>query len=75
MISLNITDHQPRVFQCPNCKETIDTLSRQCRFCSAPIDPIAAQAAADAMAKENKAQSDASYRKSVFQDIIAALFG
>ena len=54
---------QARVFQCPNCKETIDTSAQQCRFCSAAIDPGAAEAAADIMARVNQACSDASYLK------------
>jgi hypothetical protein len=49
-----------RLLQCPNCNETIDALSQQCRFCLAPIDPVAAQAAADVMSKVNQACSDAS---------------
>lgn len=52
-----------RVFQCPNCKETIDTSAQQCRFCSIAIDLGAAEEAADAMAKVNQACSDASYLK------------
>ena len=55
--------NQTRVFQCPNCKETIDTSAQQCRFCSAAIDPGAAEAAADVMARVNRACSDASYLK------------
>lgn len=54
---------QARVFQCPNCKETIDTSAQQCRFCSVAIDPGAADDAADVMAKVNQACSDASYLK------------
>ncbi|MFY9855379.1 MAG: hypothetical protein WAK26_16025 [Terracidiphilus sp.] len=60
--SVSLSD-QARVFQCPNCKETIDTSAQQCRFCSAAIDPGAAEAAADAMARVNQACSDASYLK------------
>ena len=50
-----------RIFQCPNCKETINTSATHCRFCSAPIDAHEAEAAADLMAKVNQACSDASY--------------
>ncbi|MGA2350188.1 MAG: hypothetical protein ABSF70_07140 [Terracidiphilus sp.] len=54
---------QARVFQCPNCKETIDTSAQQCRFCHATIDAGAAEAAAEVMARINQACSDASYLK------------
>jgi hypothetical protein len=60
--SMSITEHA-RVFQCPVCKETIDTSAQKCRFCSAPIDAGAAEAAAVAMAKVNQACSDASFLK------------
>jgi hypothetical protein len=52
-----------QVFPCPNCNETINTSMQQCTFCSAPIDPIAAQASAEATAKISRACSDASYLK------------
>ena len=44
---------QVRVFQCPRCHEFIATSATSCRFCSTPIDPQAAQLAADAQDKEN----------------------
>lgn len=50
-----------RVFPCPVCKQTIDMLASKCRFCGATIDPLAAQDAADLMARINRACSDASY--------------
>jgi hypothetical protein len=61
--SLSITSgmNQVRVFQCPNCKETINTSAQQCPFCSTPIDLGAADAAAEALSKVNQACSDASY--------------
>ncbi|MGD0295156.1 MAG: hypothetical protein ABSB30_15015 [Terracidiphilus sp.] len=52
-----------RVIECPICKETIDASSQRCRFCSASIDPRAAEAAADAMDRVNQACNDASYMK------------
>jgi hypothetical protein len=63
--SLSITSDldKPKIFECPNCKQTIDTSSTQCRFCSASIDPTAAEAAAAKMARINRACSDASYLK------------
>ncbi len=54
---------KPKIFECPNCKQTIDTASPECRFCSKPIDPQAAEAAAAKMARINRACSDASYLK------------
>jgi hypothetical protein len=51
------------VFPCPNCKETINTSMQVCSFCSAPIDPAAAAASAEAFARVNQACSDASYLK------------
>ena len=51
--SMSITS-QARVFQCPVCKETIDTSAQKCRFYSATIDPRAAEEAAEAMAKVNQ---------------------
>jgi len=61
--SLSLMSQQARVFQCPKCKETIDTSEPECRFCHAPIDEGAAEAAAEVMAKVNQACSDASYLK------------
>ncbi len=63
--SLSITSDldKAKIFECPNCKQTIDTASPQCRFCSASIDPQAAEAAAVRMARINRACSDASYLK------------
>lgn len=61
-----------RLLQCPNCKETIDASSKQCRFCQAPIDPVAAQAAADVMSKVNQACSDASFVKTTAWAILVA---
>lgn len=61
--SLSITSdlNKPQVFECPNCHQTIDTAGDNCRFCSAPIDPDIAVAAAAKMARINRACSDASY--------------
>jgi hypothetical protein len=61
-----------RVLQCPNFKETIDASALQCRFCLAAIDPVAAQAAADVMAKVNQACSDASFLKTAGGAILVA---
>jgi hypothetical protein len=61
-----------RVFQCPNCKETIDASALQCRFCSAPIDPDLAEVASAVMAKVNQACSDASFLKTAAWAILVA---
>ena len=63
--SLSITSdlNKPQIFECPNCRQTIDTAANRCRFCSAAIDPEAAAAAAAKMARINRACSDASYLK------------
>jgi hypothetical protein len=66
--------NQVRVFQCPHCKETSNTAARQCPFCSTPIDPQAAEAAAEVMAKVNQACSDASYLR-ITAGSMAAFFG
>jgi hypothetical protein len=42
------------VFQCPNCREFIATGATTCRFCSAPITPEVAQAAAHIQEDENR---------------------
>jgi hypothetical protein len=53
----------PMIFECPNCKETIDSAQTHCRFCAAAIDPGVAEKAAKTMARVNQACSDASYMK------------
>ncbi len=48
------------VFECPNCKQTIDTTADVCRFCGAKVNHEAAQKAAHLLAKVDQACSDAS---------------
>jgi hypothetical protein len=50
-----------RVFECPSCRQTINTSLSQCSYCSTPIDPQAAEAAAVLTTKVSQACSDASY--------------
>jgi|SRR5579863_3883308 len=49
------------VFECPNCKETIDTSASVCRFCGAKVDHKAAEESAHLLARVDQACSDASY--------------
>lgn len=48
------------VFECPHCKQTIDTSADVCRFCGAKVDHEAAQKAAHLLAIVDQACSDAS---------------
>jgi hypothetical protein len=48
------------VFDCPNCKQTIDVSADVCRFCGAKVDHQAAQKAAHLLARVDQACSDAS---------------
>ncbi len=50
-----------RVFECPSCRQTINTSLRQCPYCSAAVDPRAAEAAAELTSKVSQACNDASY--------------
>ncbi|MBA3915500.1 MAG: hypothetical protein H0X25_16930 [Acidobacteriales bacterium] len=63
---------QTRIFQCPSCKETINTSAAQCPYCSAPIDAGAAEAAANLMHKVNDACSDASYLRIMAGSLLVA---
>ncbi len=60
-LSLTSEIHRTRVFECPQCKETIDAAQKQCRFCGTSIDAEAAGKAAELMARVNQACSDAGY--------------
>ncbi len=51
----------PRTFRCLNCNEMINDSMTQCRYCSATIDPVAAQLVAERQEKAKQAYSDASY--------------
>jgi hypothetical protein len=55
---------ETHTFPCPNCNEIINDSARECRFCRAPIDPVAARAAGELQARVNQACSDASYTAS-----------
>ena len=60
-LSLTNTGGNLGIFECPNCKQTIEISASHCRFCSAAIDPISAEVAAEKMARINQACSDASF--------------
>jgi hypothetical protein len=48
------------VFECPNCKETVNTSAEVCRFCGTRINHEAALEAARLLASVDQACSDAS---------------
>jgi hypothetical protein len=62
---------QPQTFSCPNCHEIINDSMQTCRFCSAPVDPQVASAAAETQSRVNRACSDASFLRTA----AAAMFG
>lgn len=62
--SIGAAMDEPTIFECPNCKETIDSAAETCRFCGAKVDREAARKAAAVMARVNQACSDASYMSS-----------
>jgi hypothetical protein len=72
-LSLNSTSSNAGIFECPVCKQTIDSSSTKCRFCSATIDPAAAEIAAEKMAKVNQACSDASFLRTMAIAILGFL--
>lgn len=56
-----------RVFACPACGQTIALGSERCRFCSAAIDPKAAEAAADLLERVDRACSEAEEIHSIIE--------
>jgi hypothetical protein len=64
-LSLTSVGSNLGIFECPNCKQTIDASASQCRFCSAPIDQVAAEMAAEKMSKINQACSDSSFLRTM----------
>jgi hypothetical protein len=65
---------QTRIFQCPNCKETINTSAAKCPYCYSPIDAGAAEVAANLMHQVNGACSDASYLRIMAGTLVVAFF-
>lgn len=49
----------PRVYPCPQCRETVNTLLTQCPFCSAALDRERGLREADIQEKVNQALDDA----------------
>jgi hypothetical protein len=72
-LSLTDTGGSLGIFECPSCRQTIDASAPQCRFCSAPVDPAAAQVAAEKMSKINQACSDASFLRTAAFSILVFL--
>src|SRR5690348_14617492 len=54
-----------RVFQCPNCKEYINTSMTECKFCGAPVDHNSAEVEGVIQSQTGNACNDASYLKIV----------
>lgn len=54
---------QPKVFQCQNCREFINTSMSNCSYCGVEVNLETATAAADVQSKVAKACSDASFLK------------
>jgi hypothetical protein len=72
-LSLIAAGEKLGIFECPNCKQTIDASAAQCRFCFATINPIQAQAAAEKMARINQACSDASFLRTAAISVLVFL--
>lgn len=68
---MSLLSGEIRVFECPSCRETINTSVTQCPYCSAPVDRNAAAAAADLTSRVSQACSDASYVRILAGSIIA----
>jgi hypothetical protein len=64
-LSLTSASSNAGIFECPNCRQTIDSASTQCRFGSAAIDPAVALEATERMARLNQACSDASFLRTM----------
>lgn len=62
--TINAALNDPSIFECPNCKETIDAKAEACRFCGVKVNHEAALKSALLLAKVNQACSDASYMRS-----------
>ncbi len=54
-----------KTFPCPNCHEFINSGMQTCKYCSTPIDPHAANAAAELQDKVNRACNEASLIRNI----------
>ncbi len=60
-MSASLTSEQPKILPCPACGEMIYSSVTQCRFCSAPLDKEAAEAAATNQEAVNSACNQAKW--------------
>jgi hypothetical protein len=72
-LSLTGSDGNLGIFECPVCKQTIDASAEKCRFCSATVDRVAAQIAAQKLSKINQACSDASFLRTAAMSLLVFL--
>ncbi|MBV8632733.1 MAG: hypothetical protein JOZ83_17545 [Silvibacterium sp.] len=71
---MSVLESGIRVFECPQCGQTINTSLSQCPYCSAPIDRQAAEAAATLTTKVSEACNDASYVRILAGSLIVFFF-
>lgn len=74
-LGLDETSESLGVFECPNCKETVDASAKVCRFCGAKFDHESAQKASQLLAKVDQACSDASYLRNTAVIAVLLLVG
>ncbi len=64
-----------RVFQCPKCKEYVNTSMSECRFCHAPIDSHTAKLAADHEEDGNRLHRTRDYLRHIWIGLGLLLIG
>jgi len=62
-----------RIFACSHCGCTMNTRQSDCPACSTAVDPVTAQAAADALSVLDQAISDASYIRIVLITVLGVV--
>jgi predicted RNA-binding Zn-ribbon protein involved in translation (DUF1610 family) len=60
-MSASLASNQPKILPCPTCGEMIYSNVTTCRFCSAPLDMQAAEAAASNQQEVNNACNQAKW--------------
>lgn len=65
---------QPQVFQCPNCREFINTTMTHCSYCGVSVDANAAHTAAQNQQVVASACHDANYAKILARAFAAFYF-